>query len=95
MCLAIVLFALSLASCSLLMNSACSRTVLPAVAPPPIELEGVRVTKIVIAEDVDDRAILCVQVTSEMRLERIVGPEVCGFSVGELRREFAHLSNAN
>lgn len=87
--LAIVLFAVGLASCQ------SQHVQFPAVAPPPIELEGVRVTKIVIDVDVDGGAMLCVKVTPEMRMERILGAELCGYTIGELRSQYSHLSNAN
>ncbi len=84
--LAIVLVAVGLAACQ------ASHVVLPVVEPPaPV----VRVKKILITTTVDDAVILCVEVTEEMRMDRLLGPEACGPTVGELRKEFARLSTAN
>lgn len=85
--LAIVLFALSLASCQ---SQHVARPVFAPIAPVS------HVTKILITTTVDDAVRLCVEVTPEMRIDfLLLTSEVCGFSVGELRKEFAHLSNAN
>ncbi len=83
--LAIVLLALGLASCQ-------TQHTAPVVVLPDAPT---RVVKVMIPATVDDSAAFCVEVTEEMRMERLLGPEVCGPSVGELRREFARLSNAN
>lgn len=83
--LAIVVFAVGLASCQ-------GQHVAPVVVIPDVPT---RVLKVTIPATIDEEAFVCIEVTSEMRAERVLGLEVCGPTVGELRKEFARLSNAN
>ncbi len=83
--LAIVLFAVGLASCQ-------AQHAAPTVVVPDAPT---RVIKVTIPVTIDDDAVLCVEVTDAMHMDRVRDAEVCGLSVGELRKEFTHLSNAN
>ncbi len=85
----------ALVACSVFWTLGC-RTALPTVPPPTLLAEHTHVTKIVIGADIDDRALLCVEVTPAMRAEwNTRDLERCGATVGELRAQFVHLSSAN